>query len=206
MKTREAANKVGSLAASQKDQIVRRNFILQAGRFVEIAREHLAPKMTPRDLSAEWDGHRERLRRVEWPLQSLLGNADEELWTNIIDASLAGMEKQIRNSQNNAEWRITEYDLAISQNVSRGQQVIELGVRWVDATGNEDQQYRDGKPISVSVKLDSTEITDSVKALAERDTDDPELKELLKSLIAVMAVREGAILPEAPKVKSKKKA
>tara|TARA_R110000824_G_scaffold62147_2_gene164788 strand:- start:164 stop:811 length:648 start_codon:yes stop_codon:yes gene_type:complete len=193
IKETATANKVGSIAGSQKNQIAARTFILQAGRFIEVAQKYMESRVTPRSDSQEWDGNRERLRRVEWPLQSLLGNADEEIWAAIIAAALAGMEKQIRNAQNNGQWRITEYEVDLTTNTQRNQQVIELGVRWVDSSGNDDQSYRDGKPISVNVHVDAPAMSQAVMDRLATSGDDPELKDLLRGLIAVMAVREGAV-------------
>ena len=163
--------------------------ILQPATLMRILNEALDAKCLPKKTTKKWSSYRSRLKDACWPLQSLLGTVTDEIWSNICEASIGAMLKNVIHSQPNGDWRLCEYEADIRRNRD-GDEMIMVVVRWVDANNENDLTYSNGVPSSVNVNINASLLAPEVlDALKERgnNSSDAELKELLKGLISVMA-------------------
>jgi hypothetical protein len=177
--------------------------ILQPAMLMRILNEALDTKCLPKKTTKKWSSYRSRLKDTSWPLQSLLGTVTEEIWTNICEASIAAMLKNVIHSQPNGDWRLCQYEADIRRNRD-GDEMIMVVVKWMDANNKNDLTYSNGVPSSVNVNVNTSplapEILDALKERGNNSSDD-ELKGLLKGLISVMAQGQSepivaAITPE----------
>ena len=110
-----------------------------------------------------------------------------EGWNNIVSNSIVGMLKTIKNSQPNGEWAVIDYDVKIDYDASKIERIYFI-VKFVDLDNQEDLVYRNGVPVTTTVNVQTSPIPDElVSALANKKTDDGELKDLIKQLVVAMS-------------------
>jgi len=137
--------------------------------------------------SANCEGYRTRLADSSWPLHNLQGNVTEPTWANMLNATIAGMDKTIRNSQPNGSWKIIEYESKIDHDSDKVERLF-IVVKFVDVDNNQDLEYRNGAPVSTTVNVQTSPIPQEVvDALTNRQTDDSHLAGMIEKLVEAIA-------------------
>ena len=130
----------------------------------------------------------------------------EHIWANMIGKSLEGMLKKIKHSQPNGDWGVSKYEVDVKRN-DDNIECIELAVLFVDGENQPDLSYRNGMPETMNIQVNNTGISeDLIKAIESKNSEDPELKVLLKGLIAAMSANsqaKAAPVEPAPVVETK---
>ena len=184
---------LGETAGIDNDELPK---VIQVSDLIKIARSVLDEELIDNRSKKEWKEYRTRINDTYWNLQTIAGSYPEPTWRAIIEAALNGLLKNVRHQQPNGNWRIYEYEIDVSPD-KRGVERFVMAVRWVDAENKMDLEYRDGVP-AVSVQVNAPSLPDEViNALSNKDTNDGELKELLKNLIVVMGSNADTTSNEA---------
>ena len=173
--------------------------INQTSDLLRIINQVLGHQVIPTKTAKKWSEHRTRLGDAQWGLTNIQGNVTEHIWANMIGKSIEGMLKKIKHSQPNGDWSVSEYEVDVRRddnNVER----IELAVLFVDGENQTDLTYRNGMPESLNININAGGLSDDVMAaLKSKDTDDSELKDLIKGLIGVMSEKVAPAAVAAPK-------
>jgi|TARA_R110000744_G_scaffold66792_4_gene136459 hypothetical protein len=167
---------------------VKEDMILQASELILLVRQVVDLNQIDAKSRKLWKNNRARLKDAKWQLHNSLGNVSESIFTNQIGMCLEGMAKNIRQSQPNGDWRISEYEADIKKDAG-GDECVILVVKWIDASDQEDLQYHNGVPaMNVNIKNGglSKEALEAITSKSESSSDE-ELKSLLKGLIGVMS-------------------
>tara|TARA_R100000008_G_scaffold83477_1_gene68959 strand:- start:453 stop:1127 length:675 start_codon:yes stop_codon:yes gene_type:complete len=171
--------------------------IIQTTEFMSQLRGVLENNVLDKKTQKQWKDYRHRLKKAHWPLEGLTNKVDGETWKTMCEAVLTSMVKHINNSQPNGEWKLGEYEIDIRPDAN-GNESIVIACKWIDANNAHDLRYQNGVP-AVDVNIN---MADSNKELIEAiskkqdDSNDDELKELMKQFIATMA---GKAVEEAKK-------
>lgn len=161
--------------------------IIQTTEFMSMIRGKLDETLIDKKTKKEWKGYRTRLKRAHWPLAGLTNKVDAEIWNNMCDAVLKAMVKNIRNSQPNGEWKLSEYEVDIRPDPNGDESII-LACKWIDANNAQDLRYQNGVP-AVDVNINMADANkDLIEALNNKKdaSNDDELKDLMKQFIAAM--------------------
>jgi hypothetical protein len=147
-------------------------------------------------------GYRTRINDCRWRIQNLLGHINEEIWENMVKASLAGMEATIHNAQPNGTWVPCEYESRIAQNAKTLEAFLEVVVRFVDTSNAPELAYQDGRPVvNVTVQQQAAPPVDQkvLDMLAQKAESDADMKLILASVVQLLA-RQGTAeaLPAQP--------
>jgi hypothetical protein len=133
------------------------------------------------------EGFRTRLADSSWPLHNLQGKVTEPTWGNMVNATIAGMAKTIRNSQPNGDWKVLEFDTKIDHDTANIERLYVV-VKFVDVDNNVELEYRNGAPVTTTVNVQTNPIpTELVEALTNRQTDDSRLAGLIEQLVGAIA-------------------
>lgn len=164
-------------------------------------------------------GYRTRINDCRWRIQNLLGHINEEIWENMVKASLAGMEATIHNAQPNGTWVPCEYESRMAQNSKTLETFLEVVVRFVDTSNAPELAYQDGRPVvNVTVQQAAAPAVDQkvLDMLAQKAEGDADMKLILASVVQLLArqspaealpgkpVREAVIEEEDAPAKAKK--
>ena len=142
--------------------------------------------MTP-EHTDNCEGFRTRLADSSWPLHNLQGKVTEPTWGNMVNATIAGMAKTIRNSQPNGDWKVLEFDTKIDHDTANIERLYVV-VKFVDVDNNVELEYRNGAPVTTTVNVQTNPIpTELVEALTNRQTDDSRLAGLIEQLVGAIA-------------------
>tara|TARA_R100000426_G_scaffold20847_4_gene17921 strand:- start:566 stop:1225 length:660 start_codon:yes stop_codon:yes gene_type:complete len=161
-------------------------YINQTSVLTRMLDEFVSAKLLPKDRADQCRGFRTRIGDCHWGLHLLQGKVTEQGWLNIIDASLRGMAKTIKNSQPNGEWEIIDYDVKIEADDQNIEQLFFV-VKFVDIENSPDLQYQNGVPVTTTVNVQNTPLPDElVAALTSRPTGDTELKEMISQLVGAL--------------------
>jgi hypothetical protein len=128
------------------------------------------------------------LKTAEWRLAGILNCVDEPLYREQIGKTIDSMLKHIKLVQPNGEWIVLDYESDIRKNKG-GDQAIMLAVNFVDVRNEKDLKYQNGMPIvdvNVDVSGSNKELIEAIQAQGA-NSNDQELKDLMKQFISVMA-------------------
>ena len=138
------------------------------------------------DEALNCEGFRTRLGDTSWPLHNLQGKVTEPTWANMLNATIAGMSKTIRNSQPNGNWKLLNYETKIDHDADNIERVY-LVVKFVDADNSEDLSYRNGVPVTTTVNVQTNPVPQEVlDALTNRQTDDSRLAGMIEQLVTAL--------------------
>lgn len=175
------------------DSEEKESLILQAGELVSILRKVIDLNMLDAKGKKQFKDCRSRLRDAKWQLHNALGTTTPSKYAYSIAKCLEGMEKNILQSQPNGEWKVLDYDVDIRKD-NGGDECVMLVVKFVDVTDSEDLQYQNGQPaMNINIRNGGLgkDVMEALKSKGD-SSDDGELKDLLKNLIAVMAQNTAA--------------
>jgi len=175
------------------DSEEKESIILQAGELVSILRKVIDLNMLDAKGKKQFKDCRSRLRDAKWQLHNALGTTTPSKYAYSIAKCLEGMEKNILQSQPNGEWKVLDYDVDIRKD-NGGDECVMLVVKFVDVTDSEDLQYQNGQPaMNINIRNGGLgkDVMEALKSKGD-SSDDGELKDLLKNLIAVMAQNTAA--------------
>tara|TARA_R100000231_G_C5293741_1_gene155412 strand:+ start:205 stop:864 length:660 start_codon:yes stop_codon:yes gene_type:complete len=175
-------------------------YINQTSVLTRLLDESVSAKLLPKDRAEQCRNFRTRIGDCHWGLHLLQGKVTEQGWINIIDASIRGMAKTIKNSQPNGDWEIIDYDVKIEMDDQNIEHLFFV-VKFVDIENSPDLQYQNGVPVTTTVNVQNTPIPDElVDALTSRPTEDGELKDMIKQLVGALAsnVTKSAEVKEDP--------
>tara|TARA_R100000458_G_scaffold57321_2_gene63344 strand:+ start:5953 stop:6630 length:678 start_codon:yes stop_codon:yes gene_type:complete len=176
--------------------------IIQASELLSIMRSVFDDEMLDKKTKKEWSGYRRKLKTARWTLAGTLNAVHEELWSSMMTATMAAMQKEINNSQPNGEWKLYDYEVDIRTGKDNVQAII-LAADWVDSRNEQDLRYTNGVP-AVDVHVDvSNSNKELIEALTSRQnsSNDDELKDLMKQFIAAMA---GKAIEDTKEAKPRK--
>tara|TARA_R100001163_G_C5056880_1_gene193379 strand:+ start:1252 stop:1920 length:669 start_codon:yes stop_codon:yes gene_type:complete len=162
--------------------------MIQATDFMSVVRDIYESKSVDKKSKKEFKGFRTRLRKASWPLEGIMGKVDKQAWTEICEDTITYMVKNIRNSQPNGEWVLFNYEADIRLNHNNQESII-IACEFVDSENNQDLRYQNGVPaidVNVNVADGNKELIEALNKKTE-DSDDTELKDLMKQFIQVMA-------------------
>ena len=178
-----------------EDGTKKATFINQTSSLLSILNEIISSEKLPTKKAKECKDFRNKLGDCSWPLHNLQGKVNEQTWQSIVQSAIQGMLKTIRNSQPNGEWMLMDYEVKIDF-APDGVERLYLVVKFVDVDNTEELLYRNGVPITTTVNVNTSPIApEIVEALSSKNTDDGELKELIKQLVVAMSA--GAIASNA---------
>ena len=175
------------------DSEEKESIILQAGELVSILRKVIDLNMLDAKGKKQFKDYRSRLRDAKWQLHNALGTTTPSNYAWSIAKCLEAMEKNILQSQPNGEWKVLDYDVDIRKD-NGGDECVMLVVKFVDVTDSEDLQYQNGQPaMNINIRNGGLgkDVMEALKSKGD-SSDDGELKDLLKNLIAVMAQNTAA--------------
>ena len=185
--------------ASENDQP---KFIIQHSVLMDIQNDEMEKRCIDKKSKKQFAGYRTRIKKTEWRLSGMLNSVNEELYREQIGKTLESMVKHIKLVQPNGDWVVMEFESDIRPNAANDDAIM-LAVNFVDVRNEKDLRYQNGIPV-VDVNVDMTgsnkELIDVIKAQGENSNDD-ELKDLMKQFIGMMAQKEM----DAQKVQAKSK-
>mgnify|MGYP003118269733 FL=1 len=148
-------------------------------------------KLSPEN-AANCEGYRTRLGDTSWPLHNLQGKVTEPTWANMLNATIAGMAKTIRNSQPNGEWKLLDFETKIDHDSDKIERIY-LVVKFVDIENSEDLSYRNGVPVTTTVNVQTNPVPQEVlDALTNRQTDDSRLAGMIEQLVTALVDKSSA--------------
>ena len=187
----ERAKNPFSTKQETQDNSGKKSYVNQTSLLMKVLNEVASAHKIPSKKAKECTDFRSKLGDCSWPLHQLQGKVTEEGWNLIVQNSINGMLKTIRNSQPNGEWKVMDYEVKIDHAVD-GVERLFFVVKFVDVDNNDELVYRNGVPISTTVNVNTSPIApEIVEALTSKSTDDGELKDLIKQLVVAMSA--GAI-------------
>tara|TARA_R110000824_G_scaffold219291_1_gene406135 strand:- start:278 stop:832 length:555 start_codon:yes stop_codon:yes gene_type:complete len=158
---------------------------------MDILNDEMEKMCMDKKSKKEFSGYRTQLKKSEWKLKGMLNHVDDTIYRDQINKTIEGMLKHIKLVQPNGDWAVMEYETDIRKNV-QGDDSIMLAVSFVDVRNEKDLKYRNGVPV-VDVNVDVTgsnkELIEAIKSQSD-NSDDGELKDLLKQFISMMAKKE----------------
>jgi hypothetical protein len=172
--------------------------IIQTTEFMSQLRGVMDNNVLDKKTQKQWKDYRHRLKKAHWPLEGLTNKIDSETWTRMCEAVLTSMVKHINNSQPNGEWKLGEYEIDIRPDAN-GNESIVIACKWIDANNSQDLRYQNGVPaidVNINMADSNKELIDALSAKKDESNDD-ELKDLMKQFISVMAGK--AVEESAPK-------
>ena len=171
--------------AGPKDE---KKFIVQPHILQDILIDEMSNRVIDKKAKKEFSSYRTKLEKVEWRLSGMLNFVDEEIYREQIDKTIQSMLKHIKLRQPNGEWVILDYEADIRKNKNNDDALM-LAVKFVDAKNERDLQYQNGVPL-VDVKVDvsgsNKELIEAIQAQGA-NSNDSELKDLMKQFIAAVA-------------------
>ena len=174
--------------ASENDQP---KFIIQPNILMDILNDEMEKRCIDKKSKKQFAGYRTRIKKTEWRLSGMLNYVNEELYREQIGKTLESMVKHIKLVQPNGDWVVMEFESDIRPNAANDDAIM-LAVNFVDVRNEKDLRYQNGIPV-VDVNVDMTgsnqELIDVIKAQGENSNDD-ELKDLMKQFIGMMAKKE----------------
>tara|TARA_B100001094_G_C18124023_1_gene768477 strand:- start:146 stop:802 length:657 start_codon:yes stop_codon:yes gene_type:complete len=189
--SKQAKNPFGERARPSSDDD-KSPMINQTSVLLRVVNEVIGEQQLPKSKSSSFSDYRTRLADTSWPLHNLQGNLTEPTWANMINATIAGMIKTIRNSQPNGEWMVMDFETKIDHDSSKIERLF-IVVKFVDADNNEDLQYRNGAPVQTTVNVQTNPIPQEViDALTSRKTDDSHLAGMIESLVNALVEKSSA--------------
>tara|TARA_R110000744_G_scaffold138235_1_gene248930 strand:- start:25 stop:642 length:618 start_codon:yes stop_codon:yes gene_type:complete len=167
------------------------SYIIQPTILMDILNDEMEKMCMDKKSKKEFSGYRTQLKKSEWKLKGMLNHVDDTIYRDQINKTIEGMLKHIKLVQPNGDWAVMEYETDIRKNV-QGDDSIMLAVSFVDVRNEKDLKYRNGVPV-VDVNVDVTgsnkELIEAIKSQSD-NSDDGELKDLLKQFISMMAKKE----------------
>ncbi len=161
--------------------------INQTSLLMRVVNEVFSEQKLDEVHASNCDGFRTRLADSSWPLHNLQGKVTEPTWANMLNATIAGMAKTIRNSQPNGDWKIIEFETKIDHDTANVERLYVV-VKFVDVDNNVDLSYNNGAPVTTTVNVQNSPIpTEIVEALTSRQTDDSRLAGLIEQLVVAIA-------------------
>ena len=163
-------------------------FIVQPNLLLDILNDEMTTRLIDKKQKKQFAGYRTRLKTAEWRLAGILNRVDEPLYREQIGKTIDSMLKHIKLVQPNGEWIVLDYESDIRKNKG-GDQAIMLAVNFVDVRNEKDLKYQNGMPIvdvNVDVSGSNKELIEAIQAQGA-NSNDQELKDLMKQFIAVMA-------------------
>mgnify|MGYP003111905437 FL=1 len=182
---KKAKNPFGERAKTQsKDN--ENPMINQTSLLLRVLNEVFDEQKLSEDNAANCEGYRTRLGDTSWPLHNLQGKVTEPTWANMLNATIAGMAKTIRNSQPNGEWKMLNYETKIDHDADKIERVY-LVIKFVDVDNSEDLSYRNGVPVTTTVNVQTNPVPQEVlDALTNRQTDDSRLAGMIEQLVTAL--------------------
>tara|TARA_R100000353_G_C6487808_1_gene190898 strand:- start:70 stop:732 length:663 start_codon:yes stop_codon:yes gene_type:complete len=162
--------------------------MIKSTDFMSIVREVYESRSLDKKSKKDFKDYRTRLRKAEWPLEGVMGHVDKEAWKEICEDTITYMVKNIRNSQPNGEWVLMDYEADIRMN-KNNQETIMIACKFVDSENGQELRYTNGVPaidVNVNVSDNNKELVEAITKKSQ-ESDDAELKELMKQFIQVMA-------------------
>mgnify|MGYP003154295133 CR=1 FL=1 len=185
--------------ASKNDE---QKFIIQPNLLLDILNNEMSNRVIDKKQKKAFSDYRTRLKTAEWRLAGMLNYVDEEIYREQIDKTIKSMLKHIKLVQPNGEWVVLDYETDIRKN-GAGDDAIMLAVNFVDARNENDMRYQNGVP-QVDVQVDVTgsnkELIEAIQAQGA-NSNDQELKDLMKQFITVFAQNSVAKKESATEVK-----
>lgn len=182
-----------------------KDWLLDAGTMVQIATDVLNERKAPQNLIDQWreEGHRTQLKDSRCRLVNMLGEVIEtHQWREIVNLTTDDMLKNIEHSQNNGQWRISDFEIEL-RNDGAGVKHYFVVVEWTDATNAADIIYENGIPKGTMVaKVQNTislppEITAALGNSADQNKSIDRLTDLMERLVSIEANRSDTT-PTAP--------
>tara|TARA_A100001391_G_scaffold197181_2_gene176844 strand:- start:40 stop:693 length:654 start_codon:yes stop_codon:yes gene_type:complete len=171
--------------ASTKDK---RMFIVQANELTNILKDEMESLIIDKKARKEFSSYRTQLKTAQWRLSGILNHVDEPLYREQIGKTYEGLLKSITLRQPNGSWKVIDYEVDIRPNAG-GEDSIMLAVKFVDIKNETDLKYKNGVPVvdvNVDIGNSNKELIEAIKAQGA-NSNDQELKDLMKQFIAVMA-------------------
>jgi len=177
------------------------SYINQTSVFLRVLGEVVESKRVPKAKAKEYSSYRTRLGDCHWGLHLLQGKVSEHGWPRIVESSINGMLKTIKNSQPNGTWEIFDHDVKIEKDENNIEQLYFV-VKFVDIENAPDLSYQNGVPVTTTVNVTSNPIPEEViEALSSKSTDDGELKDMIKQLVSALsanATQQSTVTTEPP--------
>lgn len=186
-------------SASKNDET---KFIIQPNVLMDILNDEMNNRLVDKKMKKQYSGYRTRLKTAEWRLAGTLNFVDEDIYRDQIDRTIKSMLKHIKLVQPNGQWVLLEYEADIRKNGS-GDQAIMLAANFVDAQNEKDMRYQNGVPavdVNVDVSGRDSALIEAIKSQSA-NSDDSELKDLMKQFIAAVATNGVANKSNEPEVK-----
>jgi hypothetical protein len=188
---KQAKNPFGERAkAKSKDN--ENPMINQTSLLLRVLNDVFDEQKLSEENAANCEGYRTRLGDTSWPLHNLQGKVTEPTWANMLNATIAGMAKTIRNSQPNGEWKMLNFETKIDHDADKIERVY-LVVKFVDVENSEDLSYRNGVPVTTTVNVQTNPVPQEVlDALTNRQTDDSRLAGMIEQLVTALVDKSSA--------------
>ena len=182
---KQAKNPFGERAKVQSKEN-ENPMINQTSILLRVLNEVFDEQKLSEENAANCEGYRTRLGDTSWPLHNLQGKVTEPTWANMLNATIAGMAKTIRNSQPNGEWKMLNYETKIDHDADKIERVY-LVIKFVDVDNSEDLSYRNGVPVTTTVNVQTNPVPQEVlDALTNRQTDDSRLAGMIEQLVTAL--------------------
>ena len=186
-------------SASKNDET---KFIIQPNVLMDILNDEMNNRLVDKKMKKQYSGYRKRLKTAEWRLAGTLNFVDEDIYRDQIDKTIKSMLKHIKLVQPNGQWVLLEYEADIRKN-GTGDQAVMLAANFVDAQNEKDMRYQNGVPavdVNVDVSGRDSALIEAIKSQSA-NSDDSELKDLMKQFIAAVATNGVANKDNTPEVK-----
>tara|TARA_R100000458_G_C8231623_1_gene213155 strand:+ start:257 stop:916 length:660 start_codon:yes stop_codon:yes gene_type:complete len=178
------------------------SYINQTSVFLRVLAEVVESRKLPAAKAKEVESYRTRLGDCHWGLHLLQGKVSEDGWPRIVSSAIDGMLKTIKNSQPNGTWEIIDHDVKIEKNEHNIEQLFFV-VKFVDIENAPELAYQNGVPVTTTVNVTNSPIPEEViEALSSKNTDDSELKDMIRQLVGALAANatsQVAVQAEPPK-------
>ena len=174
-------------------------YINQTSILLKVLNEVCSEQLISKEKKKQCSDNRSRIGDCSWTLSNLQGTVTAPTWANMVNASIAGMLKTIRNSQPNGEWALLDFETKIKSDEANIERLFFVS-KFVDLDNESDLTYRNGVPVTTTVNVNSAPIApELIEAIASKTTDDSDLKDMIKQLVVALgaqhATKEVSVSP-----------
>ena len=198
---------------------------------IKHAREAINEKLINPDKleKCRKNNHRTQVMEAQFPIANVVYSATAPIWRNIIRSSIDGLAEDLHVRQPNAKWKLCDAEMQVISKLhkvntgvdeSTGRELWEeedveyllVAMEYVDERGEQDLQYRDGRPLT-GERLDfqglAPELAEAMARIAsEKQGPSPQsdqMQQLLDQNAALMARLEALETANAPKTRKSRK-
>lgn len=220
----------GSLMEEEFYSENKRKKLTDVAALIKHATEALEERKVDDDKLEKYRANKNRTRVMEcqFPIANVVYSVTAPIWRNMIRASVDALAGDLSVRQPNAKWMLSDSEMTVITRVHKivtgvdeatGREIYEkedvefllVAMEYIDARGESDLQYRDGRPLTgerMNFEGLAPELVEAMSKIASDKANQPaqsdQMQQLLDQNAALMARLEALEAASTPKRRSRK--